>query len=199
MTSSAESRETRPPATGLTELLQDSSRSRREIMDALLPRVYEELRSIAQARMAGERREHTLQATALVNEAYLRLVGDSGLSWSDRAQFYHAAAEAMRRILIEHARKRGREKRGGDRKRLPVSVLDLAAAGDSGGILAVEEAIRRLEAEDNEAGAVVRLRFFAGLSVEETARALDLSPRSVAREWAYARARLFQFLKEAGL
>jgi len=177
--------------------LQDRDLGRQERMDALLPRVYEELRAIAQARMAAERQEHTLQATALVHEAYMRLVGDGGLAWADRAQFYHAAAEAMRRILIEHARKRGRVKRGGDRKRLPVSVLDLAAAEDSAEILAVEEAIRRLEGEDREAAAVVRLRFFAGLSVEETSQALARSPRSVAREWAYARARLFQFLNEA--
>jgi len=182
----------------VTELFQDTSLGPDERMDALLPRVYQELRAIAGARMAGERKEHTLQATALVHEAYLRLIGGTDLVWADRAQFYQAAAEAMRRILIEHARRRGREKRGGDRQRLPMSILDLAAAEDSAEILAVEEAIRRLEGEDNEAGAVVRLRFFAGLSVEETARALGSSPRTVAREWAYARARLFQFLKEAG-
>lgn len=163
--------------------------------DKLLPLVYEQLRAIATQRMAQERAGHTLQATALVHEAYLRLVGGQQVPWMNRAHFYLAAAEAMRRILIEHARKRGRLKRGGDRRRVPVSVADLAAEQDSEEILAVDEAVRRLEETDAQAGKVVRLRFFAGLSVDETARALDLSPRTIAREWAYARAWLHDALK----
>ncbi len=163
--------------------------------EKLLPLVYEQLRAIARQRMAQERAGHTLQATALVHEAYLRLVGGQQVPWMNRAHFYLAAAEAMRRILIEHARKRDRLKRGGDRRRVPVSVVDLAAEQDSEEILAVDEAVQRLEESDAQAGKVVRLRFFAGLSVDETARALDLSPRTVAREWAYARAWLHNALK----
>ncbi len=161
----------------------------------LLPLVYEQLRAIARQRMAQERAGHTLQATALVHEAYLRLVGGQQVPWMNRAHFYLAAAEAMRRILIEHARKRDRVKRGGDRRRVPVSVADLAAEQDSEEILAVDEAVRRLEETDAQAAKVVQLRFFAGLSVDETARALDLSPRTIAREWAYARAWLHNALQ----
>ncbi len=164
--------------------------------EKLLPLVYEQLRAIARQRMAQERAGHTLQATALVHEAYLRLVGGQQVPWMNRAHFYMAAAEAMRRILIEHARKRDRLKRGGDRRRVPVSVADLAAEQDSEEILAVDEAVRRLEETDAQAGKVVRLRFFAGLCVDETARALDLSPRTIAREWAYARAWLHNALKD---
>jgi RNA polymerase sigma factor (TIGR02999 family) len=163
--------------------------------DKLLPLVYEQLRAIAGQRMAQERAGHTLQATALVHEAYLRLVGSHKVGWANRSHFYLAAAEAMRRILIEHARKRNRIKRGGDRRRAPVSVADLAAAQDSEEIVAVDDAIRRLGEQDAQAAKVVRLRFFAGLSVDETARALDLSPRTVAREWAYARAWLHDALE----
>ena len=163
--------------------------------DKLLPLVYDQLRAIARQRIAQERAGHTLQATALVHEAYLRLVGRQKVGWANRSHFYLAAAEAMRRILIEHARKRNRIKRGGDHRRAPVSVADLAAAQDSEEIVAVDDAIRRLGEEDAQAAKVVRLRFFAGLSVDETARALDLSPRTVAREWAYARAWLHDALE----
>ena len=163
--------------------------------DKLLPLVYEQLRAIARERMAEERAGHTLQATALVHEAYLRLVGGQDVAWANRGHFYLAASEAMRRILIEHARKRNRIKRGGDRRRAPVSVADLAAEQDFEEIVAVDDAIRRLGEEDAQAERVVRLRFFAGLSVNDTAQALGLSPRTVAREWAYARAWLYQALE----
>ena len=164
--------------------------------DELLPLVYEQLRRIAQQRMAGERRDHTLEATALVHEAYLRLVGGEELAWGSRAHFYVAAADAMRRILIEHARKRGRIKRGGGRGRVPISVADLAGENNLEEIVAVDDALRRLEEEDREAADVVRLRFFAGLSVDETAPVLKRSPRTVARDWAYARAWLHRALKD---
>ena len=162
--------------------------------DQLLPLVYDELHSLARRRMAEERAGHTLQATALVHEAYMRLVGAQAIEWSGRAHFYHAAAEAMRRILIEHARKRGRIKRGGNRRRTASSVADLAADEDLGGIMAVDDAVRRLEQEDPQAAEIVRLRFFAGLTVEETAQALNRSQRTVAREWAFARAWLYDAL-----
>ena len=162
--------------------------------DELLPLVYKQLTALARQRMAQERAGHTLQATALVHEAYLRLVGGQEVKWANRPHFYFAAAEAMRRILVEHARKRQRIKRGGDRRRAPIGIADLAAEQDFEEIVAVDDAIRRLGKEDTRAAQVVQLRFFAGLSVDDTARALDLSPRMVAREWAYARAWLHDAL-----
>jgi RNA polymerase sigma factor (TIGR02999 family) len=166
----------------------------------LLELVYHQLRAIAQHRMAGERRDHTLQATALVHEAYLRLVGDKDLQWAGRAHFFAAAAEAMRRILVEHARARGRVKRGGDgaarpAQRVLLNVLDLAEDADPDEFLALEEQIRRLETEDPIVGRVVRLRFFAALSGDETAAALEISPRQVDRLWSYARAWLQRALE----
>jgi RNA polymerase sigma factor (TIGR02999 family) len=158
--------------------------------DSLLPLVYDQLRAIARQRMAGERRDHTLQATALVHEAYLRLSARPDVPVEDAANFYAAAAEAMRRILIEHARAAGRDKRGGSRRRVgfPIHVVDLAADVDPEEILTLEDAIRRLEEDDPDVAKVVHLRFFAGLSVDETAAALGVSASSVDRDWAYARA-----------
>lgn len=160
----------------------------------LLPLVYDHLKRIAQARMQGERAGHTLQATALVHEAWVRVAGGADVAWTDRAHFYGAAAEAMRRILIEHARARGRVKRGGGLKRQPLDVVDLAVEADPAEILALDEAIGRLEEQDARAAKIVRLRFYAGLSVDETAQALELSRRTVLREWAFARAWLFRSL-----
>ena len=160
----------------------------------LLPLVYDELRALARHRMAHEHPEHTLQATALVHEAYLRLAANA--RFANRAHFFHSAAEAMRRILIEHARANGRIKRGSGAKKVPLNVLDLAAMPDSEQILAFDEAIERLEREAPAAAAVVRLRFYAGLSVEEAAETLGVSPRSVNREWTYARAWLFKEIQK---
>ena len=162
----------------------------------LLPLVYDELRAIARQRMAQENPGHTLQTTALVHEAYVRLAGSGDARFANRAHFFHAAAEAMRRILTEHARRRGSMKRGGGQRPAPVNVLDLATAHDSEQILALDDAIRRLEQEMPQAAAVVRLRFYAGLSVEETAEALGIAPRTVNREWTYARAWLFRCLEQ---
>src|SRR4051794_10815644 len=168
----------------------------------LLPAVYAQLRAMAQDQLRHERAGHTLQATALVHEAYLRLrVGKVGDAQSTR-QFFFAAAEAMRRILIEHARKRGRFKRGGvgkgdtPRRRIPLELLELAEEMDVDQIVAVDEAIRRLEAQDERLGQIVRLRFFAGLSVEESAAALEVSDRTVRREWRLAKAWLHRELGE---
>jgi RNA polymerase sigma factor (TIGR02999 family) len=141
--------------------------------------------------MQAERAGHTLQATALVHEAYMRLLGAEGarVAWSGRGHFYAAAADAMRRILIEHARKRNADIRGGGRAVLSLSgVADLAADADADQIVSLDDAFVRLEREMPEAAAVVRLRFYAGLSVEETAAALRVSGRTVIREWTYARA-----------
>lgn len=174
----------------VTRLLQNAGR-RDDAREQLLALVYDHLRRIAQERMNRERAGHTLEATGLVHEVFLRLLGEENISWQNRAHFYAAAAQAMRRILIDHARKRRAEKRGGSRGRVPLSVVDLAAETDPDQILALDEALDHLERTDPRAASVVRLRFFAGLGVAETAAALELSERTVMRDWAYARAVLF--------
>lgn len=165
----------------------------------LLRRVYDQLRAIARAHMASERRGHTLQATALVNEAYLKLLGREDVRWNDRAHFFRAAAEAMRRILVDHARARNADKRGGGRAALSIAnVADLGEGQSPEGILALDEAIARLEEADPESGEVVRLRFFGGLTEEQTAEALGVSPRTVRRNWAFARGWLRDWLERQG-
>jgi RNA polymerase sigma factor (TIGR02999 family) len=171
---------------------------RQEVMERLLPVVYDELRALARAQLRRERPDHTLQPTALVHEAYLRLLAGVNLPWNDRQHFFRAAAEAMRRILIEHARKRGRVKRGGGQIRVDLSGVDLAGGPDPDQLLALDDAFRRLEQQDPEAADVVRLRFFAGLSVAETAHATGRSERTVKREWAFARAWLYDALRSSG-
>lgn len=161
--------------------------------DRLLPLVYEQLRKAAQRELASERLVGTLSATGLVHEAYLKLVGPREVAWAGRGHFYAAAAEAMRRILLDRAR--ARERRGGPL--LPLSEIRDAAAllmAEPEQILAVDEAVKRLESDDPEAGALVRLRFYAGLDVDAAAQALGLSPRTAARLWTYARAILYRDL-----
>jgi len=162
----------------------------------LFPLVYEQLRILARRRMEDEKAGHTLQPTALVHEVFLRLAGRKEALWSDKTQFFFAAAEAMRRILIDHARARGQLKRGGGRRRMPLNVLDLASEAQISQILALDEAILRLEEISPTVAAVVRLRFYAGLSIDETAEALGISARTVKREWTYARARLARELAD---
>lgn len=185
----------------VTRLLRDCQAGNTQASEELLPLVYDQLRRAAQVRMGGERASHTLQATALVHEAYMRLVGSQELEWANRAHFYFACAEAMRRILIEHARSRARLKRGGDGQRppqrIPLEELDLGDQQDSSRILMLDEALRRLESEDPKAANVVRLRYFAGLSVDQTAAAMGLSASTVDREWAYARARLHRLMQDS--
>jgi RNA polymerase sigma factor (TIGR02999 family) len=161
----------------------------------LLPLVYGQLRQLAARKMAGEKPGHTLQATALVHEAYLRLVGNGETRWDGRAHFYVAAAEAMRRILIESARRKGRDKRGGDLRRVTLDSVDLAGKSiPIEEIVSVDEAIRRLEERDERMATIVRLRFFAGLEMAEIASLLDVTDRTVRRDWAMARAWLFRDL-----
>ena len=165
--------------------------------DKLLPLVYEQLRRAAQVQLASERRDHTLSATALVHEAFIRLAGPREIPWQSRAHFYAAAAESMRRILVDHARAKAAGKRGGPEARR--AAVKLAALPDpnseteSAGFLILDEAISRLEVVDREAATVVRLRYFAGLSIEQTAEALGVSAPTVKRSWAFARG----WLKEA--
>lgn len=159
--------------------------------DELLPLVYEELRRLARAQLAHEKHAVTLQPTALVHEAYLRLVGSDDV-WENRRHFFAAAAEAMRRILIERARRRLAAKHGGDYERASLSDWKPEEEPAPEILLALDQALERLERRDASMAAVVKLRYFAGLSVEETAQSLDLSPRSVNRHWVAARAWLLR-------
>ncbi len=159
----------------------------------LLPLVYDELRTLARARMERERRDHTLQATALVHEAYVRLVGDSDPGWNGRGHFFGAAALAMRRILIEQGRRRGRQKHGGDHERVPLDPEGAALDETTEEMIAVAEAVEALERRDPRKGQIVNLRYFAGLTAEETAAALGVSLGTVEREWRFIKA----WLKDA--
>ena len=174
------------------EQLPDAARAER-----LLPLVYDQLRSQAQRALRGEAAGHTLQATALVHEAFLRLVGPRDVPWQNRAHFFAAAAEAMRRILVDHARKKTAEKRGGpDARRAAIDLTGLpdpSSEQQSAGFLILDEAITRLQQVDADASRVVQLRYFAGLSIDETASALGVSAPTVKRLWAFARG----WLKEA--
>jgi len=192
--------ETKPSGDGhlsgqVTRLLADAAAGRPNAARDLLPLVYRSLRDLADRQMATERGEHTLQATALVHEAYLRLVGSSDLGWDSRAHFYGAAAEAMRRILIEHARRVGAKKRGGGRKREIANVADLAHEDTVGDALEIDAAIEALRRDDPRAASVIHLRFYTGLSIDETACALNVAPSTVDREWRYARAWLLRHLQ----
>ncbi len=158
--------------------------------------VYEELRGIAAGRFSRERGGHTLQATAVVHEAYMRLIGTREATWEERGEFYAAAAEAMRRVLIDHARKVGSQKRGGNHDRVTLGAAEGELELDAGRALDLNDALERLAGEDERAASVARLRFLSGLTVEETAGVLNISERSVHREWTYARARLVELMGE---
>jgi RNA polymerase sigma factor (TIGR02999 family) len=175
--------------TEVTRLLQAAADGNAQSSEELLALVYDQLRAIARQRMAGERASHTLQATALVHEAYIRLLGREGVRWNGRGHFFLAAAEAMRRILIDHARARNAGKRKGERAALDiVNVAEAVTETDLAGVLALDDAMSRLEKLAPETAAIVRLRFYAGLSVEAVAEALGVSARTVKREWAFGRA-----------
>jgi RNA polymerase sigma factor (TIGR02999 family) len=162
----------------------------------LLPLVYEGLRKLAAEKMAQEQPGQTLQATALVHEAYLRLVnGDQAEHWNSRGHFFAAAAEAMRRILVENARRKGRLKRGGDLRRIDVQLNEPAALGPDPDILAVDEALDELAREHPENAKLVKLRYFAGMTVAEAAAALGISTATADRQWRYARAWLARHLR----
>lgn len=161
----------------------------------LTAQVYQQLRAIARSKLAQQPLGHTLQATALVHEAYLKLRDHSSIMSADPARFFHAAAQAMRQILVDHARARGCIKRGGGAKREFADVAELAESHDPAEIMALDEAISRLEQVEPQAAQVVKLRFFAGLTIEEVAAALELSERTVKREWQYARAWLYRELE----
>ena len=178
----------------ISQLLADWANHDPTAREQLVPIVYEELRRLAHHHMRGERAGHTLQTTALVNEVYLRLAGIDGLRWRDRAHFFAMAASLMRRVLVDYARQRGREKRGAG---LSVVSLDenAVAARPAVDIVALDDALAALAAVDPQQSRVVELRFFAGLSVEETAEALGISPATVKRDWATAKLWLYNELR----
>jgi RNA polymerase sigma factor (TIGR02999 family) len=164
--------------------------------EQLLPLVCDELRKLAAARLRQEQPGQTLQPTALVHEVYLRLVGDdANRHWNGRGHFFGAAAEAMRRILINRARDKNRLKRGGGRQRLDLDKVELALETDDEELIALDEALEKLEQEDKTASQIVKLRFFAGLTVKQTAESLGIAERTAERQWAYARAWLFHHLR----
>ena len=160
----------------------------------LLPLIYGELHRIAQARMAALRPGTTLQPTALIHEAYLRLIGDDKPGWNSRAHFFGAAAQAMRQILVDEARRKASLKRGGGRRRLDLDDVEPAVAPPSIDILALDEALKRLERDDPRAARIAMLRYFAGMTVRETAAALDISVPTVEREWRFTRTLLHLWL-----
>jgi len=185
--------------TSFTRLLGRVSAGDRADLDRLLAIVYDELRRLAQVHLRQERADHTLAATALVHEVYLRLVDQREAGWQDRAHFFAAASRVIRRILVDHARARLAIKRGGHRQRMELaSVEQEAAAGGNVDILDLEDALHRLAEIDERQARIVELRYFGGLTVEQIAEVLDLGPRTVDRDWRCARTWLFSTLGQRG-
>lgn len=181
--------------TDVTRILSAIEEGDPSAAEQLLPLVYDELRRLATAKMVQENPGQTLQATALVHEAYMRLVDvEKAQHWNSRGHFFRAAAESMRRILIETARRKERIRHGGGQSRVQVDKLDLADVSASEDILALDEALQRLSVEEPTVTQVVKLRYFAGLTIEQAAAALGISVRTANRHWAYAKAWLFQEL-----
>lgn len=177
-------------------ILRDWSAGDRESAEALLSLVYDKLREIAAQYLRKERSNHTLQPTALVHEAYLKLVDLSGVSWQGRAHFFAVASKVMRHILVDHARARLSEKRGGDMQRVAIEDLVRFSKKPDVDLLALDEALTRLAAIDEQQSKIVELRFFGGLSIEETAHILGVSPATVKREWVLAKTWLYRKLKD---
>ncbi|MBX3440091.1 MAG: sigma-70 family RNA polymerase sigma factor [Planctomycetaceae bacterium] len=182
----------------VTQILHQIESGNPTAADQLLPLVYEELRKLAAVRMMQERPDHTLHATALVHEAYLRLVGGRPVQeWNSRGHFFSAAAEAMRRILIEQARSKASQRRGGDWQQVDFEQLDVTTSVSADQLVALNDALDRLSTLDQLAGNLVKLRYFGGLSLTQAADSLEVSPATAYRHWAYARAWLKSELRSA--
>lgn len=180
----------------VTQLLHDWSAGKQEARDELLGLVYEPLRAIAGRHLHRERDGHTLQPTALVHELYLKLVDQRRVAWNDRAHFFAVAAQVMRRILVDHARRRNSDKRGGDFVSVTIgAALDLASATENFDVVALDVALQNLEKIFPQQARIVELRFYAGLTIDETAAVLGVSPATISREWMMARAWLKRELK----
>lgn len=186
------------PGEDVTQLLNDLSVGDEHAASRLLPLVYDELRRLASSYLARERADHTLQPTALVHEAFLRLVGSDDARWESRAHFYRVAALAMRRVLVNHARDRARLKRGGGARKLPLDETPAAEPAEIDlppeDLIALDDALEKLAEVDERKVQVVQLRYFGGFTVEQTARILDVSPAQVKRDWTSARAFLLREL-----
>ena len=177
----------------ITETLREWSDGKQEALDSLLPLVYDELHRQAARFLRRERIGHTLQTTALINEAYLKLIDQQSVNWQNRAHFFGIAAQAMRRILVDYAKSRHREKRGGANENLPLEAVSLAVSGEKGiDLEALDEALTRLAVMDSRQSCIVELRYFSGLSIEETAEVLRISTATVKGDWKSAKAWLYQ-------
>lgn len=181
----------------VTRILAAIEQGNDHAVDELLPLVYEELRHLAAQKISHERPGQTLQATALVHEAYIRLVGSEIQSWRGRTYFFSAAAEAMRRILIEKARRKQSQKHGGDRQRIDLDEAEIVIKDPSTDLIALDEALAKLAEEDRVVADLVKMRYFAGLTLEQAAVVLGVSRRTTERYWAYARAWLYQEITKA--
>ena len=177
----------------VTRLLQDCSDGNRDALDKLLPLVYNELRRLAHSYLSHERPDHTLQTTALVHEAYLKLIDQRSVNWQNRAQFFAISAQAMRRILLDNARRHTAAKRGSGGQKISLDeVATLSGDSANESLIALDLALRKLETIDDAQSKIVELRYFGGLTIEETAAVLKISPSSVQREWTVARAWLYK-------
>jgi len=177
-----------PTPQDVTELLLDWSNGNQAALDQLMPLVYEELHRLAHQYMARERPEHSLQTSALLNEAYLKLVDQKNVHWQNRAQFFGIAAKLMRQILVDHARQRHRIKRGGDARHVPLDEAVVVSPARAAEMMALDDALETLAAVDQRKSQILELRFFGGLSIEETAEVLGVSPGTVMRDWTLAKA-----------
>lgn len=187
-----------PPASDVTQLLQQWQTGNEAAMEQLMPLVYEELRRLAHGHLQRERADHTLNTTALVHEAYLNLVGQADLAWQNRAHFFGIASRVMRRVLIWYARRRNTDKRGGGQRNVELDEAAGFSENRLEELLALDQALQKLEALDERLCRVVECRYFGGLNVKETAEALNISPATVKRDWQTARAWLRRTLQHDG-
>lgn len=176
----------------ITRLLNVYSNGNKDVLSEILPLVYDELRRISSKYLRGEYRNHTFQTTELVHEAYLKLIGSENISWQSRAHFFGIAAQSMRQILVDYARKKKAKKRGEGKPNIPLdSALEISNQSDEQ-IIALDDALKKLESVEERSGKIVELRFFSGLTIEETAEVLSISPATAKRDWNFAKAWLYR-------